>query len=122
MIIVTVTLNPALDHLVRMDCFEKGQIQWFSQESFAPGDVYKRQVKDNVKKLVFIAMMAALTCAATMVIRIPTPGTGGYIHPGDALVVLSGVLLGPLGGFLAGGLGSALADLAAGYVLSLIHI
>ena len=37
MIIVTVTLNPALDHLVRMDCFEKGQIQWFSQESFAPG-------------------------------------------------------------------------------------
>lgn len=62
-------------------------------------------------------MMAALTCAATMVIRIPTPGTGGYIHPGDALVVLSGVLLGPLGGFLAGGLGSAMADLAAGYTL-----
>lgn len=74
-------------------------------------------MKDNVKKLVFIAMMAALTCAATMVIRIPTPGTGGYIHPGDALVVLSGVLLGPLGGFLAGGLGSAMADLAAGYTL-----
>lgn len=74
-------------------------------------------LKDNVKKLVFIAMMAALTCAATMVIRIPTPGTGGYIHPGDALVVLSGVLLGPLGGFLAGGLGSAMADLAAGYTL-----
>jgi uncharacterized membrane protein len=74
-------------------------------------------LKGNVKKLVFIAMMAALTCAATMVIRIPTPGTGGYIHPGDALVVLSGVLLGPLGGFLAGGLGSAMADLAAGYTL-----
>ena len=74
-------------------------------------------MKDNVKKLVFIAMMAALTCAATMVIRIPTPGTGGYIHPGDALVVLSGVLLEPLGGFLAGGLGSAMADLAAGYAL-----
>lgn len=74
-------------------------------------------MKGNVKKLVFIAMMAALTCAATMAIRIPTPGTGGYIHPGDALVVLSGVLLGPLGGFLAGGLGSAMADLAAGYTL-----
>ena len=37
MIIVTVTLNPALDHLVQMERFEKGQIQWFSQESFAPG-------------------------------------------------------------------------------------
>ena len=74
-------------------------------------------MKDNAKKLVLIAMMAALTCGATMVIRIPTPGTGGYIHPGDALVVLSGVLLGPLGGFLAGGLGSAMADLAAGYAL-----
>lgn len=74
-------------------------------------------MKISVKTMVLTAMMAALTCAATMVIRIPTPGTGGYVHPGDALVILSGVLLGPWGGFLAGGLGSALADLAGGYVI-----
>ena len=41
-------------------------------------------MKDNtIKKLVFAALFAALSCAATMVIRIPTP-IGGYIHAGDA--------------------------------------
>lgn len=39
------------------------------------------------------ALFAALACVATMSIRIPTPGTGGYIHPGDAIVILSGVVL-----------------------------
>ena len=50
-----------------------------------------------------------------MIIRIPTPGTGGYIHPGDALVILSGIILGPLYGFLAAGLGSCLSDFLGGY-------
>lgn len=63
------------------------------------------------------ALLTALTCAATMSIRIPTPGTGGYIHPGDALVILSGIILGPAGGFLAGGMGSALSDLLGGYFI-----
>ena len=62
------------------------------------------------------ALFAALACAATMSIRIPTPGTGGYIHPGDAIVILSGVVLGPVWGLLAGGIGSALADLLGGYL------
>ena len=58
-------------------------------------------MKFNTQKLVLTALFAALTCVATMIIRIPTPGTGGYIHPGDALVILSGIILGPLYGFLA---------------------
>lgn len=65
----------------------------------------------NPKKLVMTALFAALACAATMSIRIPTPGTGGYIHPGDAIVILSGVILGPAYGLLAAGIGSAMADL-----------
>ena len=48
-------------------------------------------------------------------IRIPTPGTGGYIHPGDAIVILSGVVLGPSYGLLAAGIGSAMSDLLGGY-------
>ncbi len=52
-----------------------------------------------------------------MSIRIPTPGTNGYIHPGDAIVTLSGVILGPVWGFLAGGIGSALSDLIGGYFM-----
>ena len=74
-------------------------------------------MKSNLKKVVMTALFAALTCAATMSIRIPTPGTGGYIHPGGALVILSGVILGPAYGFLAGGIGSALSDLLGGYFL-----
>ena len=35
--------------------------------------------------------------------------------PGDAMVILSGVVLGPWWGLLAGGIGSAMADLLGGY-------
>ena len=42
----------------------------------------------TLKKLVMAALFAALACVATMSIKIPTPGTSGYIHPGDALLVL----------------------------------
>lgn len=74
-------------------------------------------MKDNTtKKIVFAALLAALACVATMIIKIPTP-LGGYIHAGDAVVVLAGFLLGPVWGALAAGLGSALADVISGYVL-----
>ncbi|MDD3339462.1 MAG: ECF transporter S component [Lachnospiraceae bacterium] len=71
----------------------------------------------DIKKLVLTALFAALACVATMAIRIPTPGTGGYIHPGDAIVILSGVFLGPVYGFLAAGIGSAMSDLIGGYFI-----
>lgn len=71
----------------------------------------------NLKKLILAALFAALACVATMSIRIPTPGTSGYIHPGDAIVILSGVILGPVWGLLAAGIGSALADLLGGYFI-----
>ena len=74
-------------------------------------------MKDNtLKKLVFAALFAALSCVATMVIKIPTP-TGGYIHAGDAVVLLSAFLLGPWWGAAAAGLGSCLADILSGYAL-----
>mgnify|MGYP000787638834 FL=1 len=69
----------------------------------------------KLKKIVLTALFAALSCVATMSIKLPTPGTGGYIHPGDAMVILSGVVLGPWWGLLAGGIGSAMADLLGGY-------
>lgn len=75
------------------------------------------KMKDKTtKKLIFAALFAALTCVATMVIKIPTP-LGGYIHAGDAVVLLAAFLLGPLWGALAAGLGSALADIVSGYVI-----
>ena len=60
-------------------------------------------------------VLAALTCAATMVVRIPSP-SGGYMNLGDTLVLLSAWLLGPWYGAAAAGIGSALADLI-GYPL-----
>ena len=69
----------------------------------------------STKKLVLSALFAALACVATMSIRIPTPGTGGYIHPGDAIVILCGVFLDPVSAFLAAGIGSCMADLLGGY-------
>ncbi len=71
---------------------------------------------NNLIKLVVAALVAALCCVATMVIQIPVPATGGYLNLGDAVVLLSGWLLGPVYGALAAGIGSMLADLFAGYV------
>ena len=69
----------------------------------------------NTKRTVVSALMAALTCAATMVIKIPSP-LNGYLNLGDCIVLVAGWMLTPTYGFLAAGLGSALADLFSGYV------
>ena len=57
----------------------------------------------SLRKIIFAALMAALTTVATMIIRIPTP-TQGYIHLGDGMVLLSGWLLGPWWGGAAAGI------------------
>ena len=45
-----------------------------------------------IRSMVTTAMLAALTYAATVVIRIPTP-TGGYVNLGDAVVLLAAFLV-----------------------------
>ena len=70
----------------------------------------------KTKQLVMAALMAALTCVATMVIMIPSP-LKGYLNLGDCLVLTSGWMLPPMYGFLAAGLGSALADVFSGYMI-----
>ena len=70
----------------------------------------------RTKKTVISALMAALVCIATMVIRIPSP-LKGYINLGDCIVLIAGWMLSPGYGFLAAGFGSALADLLLGYIV-----
>ena len=70
----------------------------------------------RTKNIVMAALMAALTCIATMIIHIPSP-LKGYINLGDCIVLSAGWILSPAYGFLAAGLGSALADLFSGYVI-----
>jgi len=73
-------------------------------------------MKSNTKKIVMAALMAALACVATMVIKVPSP-LKGYLNLGDCVVLTAGWMLSPIYGFLAAGLGSALADLFSGYVV-----
>lgn len=68
---------------------------------------------DKLHRAVLAAVFAALACAATLLIRVPT--VMGYTNLGDGVVLLGAFVLGPGYGFLAGGLGSAMADLLAGY-------
>jgi uncharacterized membrane protein len=65
--------------------------------------------------MTLLAVMTALTTIATIIIAIPFPTTSGYLNFGDTMVMLSGLILGPLGGFMAGGFGSALGDITLGY-------
>ena len=73
-------------------------------------------MKSNTKKIVMAALMAALACVATMIIKVPSP-LKGYLNLGDCVVLTAGWMLSPIYGFLAAGLGSALADLFSGYVV-----
>lgn len=88
-------------------------------KEISTGLTKEKQVYDmknaSLRKIIFAALMAALTTVATMIIRIPTP-TQGYIHLGDGMVLLCGALLGPGLGALAAGIGSMLSDLFAGYM------
>lgn len=72
-------------------------------------------MNDKTKKLVIGALLAAFTTVATMTIKFPTP-TFGYIHLGDSLVLLCGIILGPYGGALSAGIGSMFADIFTGYM------
>ena len=69
-----------------------------------------------IHRLVLTALFAALTCAATALLHIPSP-IGGYFNLGDAVILLAAFLLTPVYGAVAGGVGAALADVLLSFVL-----
>ena len=71
-------------------------------------------MKTKTQKIIISAMFAALTCVATMIIKIPYGN--GYLNAGDCIVLVAAWTLSPLYGFLAAGIGSALADIFSGYI------
>ncbi len=73
-------------------------------------------MKNRTQKIINSALLAALVCVATMIIKIPSP-LKGYINLGDCVVLLCGWLLSPTYAFLAAGVGSALADMFLGYAV-----
>ncbi|MDD3243553.1 MAG: ECF transporter S component [Eubacteriales bacterium] len=74
-------------------------------------------MKDKkIRRMVLCALFAALVCLMTLV-HINIPATGGYIHPGDGMIMAAGFVLGGPFAALAAGLGSLLADLWVGAAL-----
>lgn len=74
-------------------------------------------MKDQkIRRLALGGMLTALVLLMTALIKIPVPATGGYVHPGDGMILFAGLLLGPYAG-IVGGIGSALADLLGGYFI-----
>lgn len=73
----------------------------------------KQNQKISTRKIVFAALMAALTAVGSA-LRITVPldiaGTSSF-HLGNIFCALSGILLGPWVGGLAAGLGSAIYDM-----------
>ncbi len=65
--------------------------------------------------IALVAMLTALTTVVTVVLVVPFPSTFGYFNLGDTLVMISGIILGPIGGFIAGGVGSAMGDIVVGW-------
>jgi len=64
---------------------------------------------DKSRVLVHIALFAALTCALTLFPSFPVGILPGYIHMGDAVVVLSAYFIGKKS-IVSAAVGSALAD------------
>ena len=62
-------------------------------------------------------LMAALACVSNY-ISIATPAS--RLHIGNAVCVLSGLLLGPLYGFFAAAIGNGLFDIIGGYGMEFI--
>ena len=67
--------------------------------------------KRDVRKIALITIMAAVVCTLTLVVKIPIPATGGYIHLGDMAANFAALAFGPWLGFLIVGGGMAIADL-----------
>lgn len=70
----------------------------------------------TTRKLAISGVLAAFVLLMTIIIKIPIPATGGYVHPGDGVILFSALLLGPYAAMI-GGIGSALADLLGGYAV-----
>lgn len=70
--------------------------------------------RNKTGRLVTTGLMMAGITVMTMILPIPIPGAGGYIHLGDTVIFLSVLILGWKHGTIAASFGSAIADLLLG--------
>jgi uncharacterized membrane protein len=65
-------------------------------------------------RIATIAVLAGLTAAFTLFVRIPSPARG-YFNLGDVAIAFAAYTFGPISALIAGGIGTALADLIGGF-------
>lgn len=73
--------------------------------------------KFSTRDIVMIGVMAALSCVATMFLKveIPTPLGKTMFHFGDVFCLSAAMMFGPVAGGLAGGIGMFFADIFMGW-------
>lgn len=72
-------------------------------------------MNNNVKKLAFAGVFAAMTFVLTFFVKVPV--ASGYVHFGDAIIYICACFLGGPWAMLAGAIGAGLADLIGGYAV-----
>lgn len=65
-------------------------------------------------RIATIAVLAGVTAAFTLFVRIPSPARG-YFNLGDVAIAFTAYTFGPVTALIAGGVGTALADLIGGF-------
>jgi len=75
------------------------------------------QTNSKTQKMVLTALLMGVIMVSILFIRIPIPFTQGYVHPGDAMIFLSVLILGYKYGAAAGALGGMLGDLIGGFAM-----
>ena len=76
-------------------------------------------MNQKLRNLVYTAMLMALCCVATLVIKIPTV-TGGYLNAGDIVVVLAALLADVISGYMSYAPGTLVVKGCAAVVAALI--
>jgi len=72
---------------------------------------------NSVKKTIHAALFSALTCVAAIIIHFHFPlSPNGCINLSDCIILMSGILLGPLYGSVAAGIGGLLGDFFMGHI------
>ncbi|WP_048815874.1 ECF transporter S component [Desulfurococcus amylolyticus] len=69
----------------------------------------------KTRLIVETVVFAVLVYAATIVLQIYQPATGGYFNLGESMIYVAALASGPVVAGIAGGVGAALADLTTGY-------
>ncbi len=69
----------------------------------------------QLKKLIFAALLLAITIVFGRIFIIPIPWTHGNVNLCDAGILIAAMLLGPVYGTAVGGLGGLFLDLISGY-------